>query len=461
MNFLETFEQNDSYTANGAVTNSTSLDYCLDLFFIVGTAHNDNLASITEVMKKAYIQNPELTTRIMLWARDIRQGAGRREIFRVFLHTLFKKQKRVFKKVIKLVPELGRWDDLFYTSEFLEEQAVINLIKNNLSNGLLCKWLPREKSSKKDLALALMKALQLSPKQYRTMIVNGTKVVETNMCKQEWDKINYPHVPSIAMSRYNKAFTKHDYDRFTDYLESLNNGTAKVNTGALYPHDVVKLLITNKELANSMWKQLPNYIENTDKDVLPVIDVSGSMEVSVGNVTAMQVAVSIGLYLSEHINSKFKNHFITFSAEPKLQKIEGDTLYEKVRSIEGNWGYNTNLIKVFKLILNKAVEFKLPQEELPSTILILSDMEFDEACSGRTNFNTIKDMYKEKGYKVPELVFWNINGRNGNVPVNKYDNNTALVSGFSPSIANSVLKGDINPINVMLSTVMIDRYKFN
>jgi len=321
------------------------------------------------------------------------------------------------------------------------------------------KWMPRKGKE----AIALERFMKLTPKQYRKMLVENTKVVETAMCQNEWGSITYEHVPSVAMSRYTKAFGKHDSDRFTKY----KTGDTKVNVSAVYPYDVIKTLrFGDQAMANKQWSAIPNYMENSNERLLPVCDVSGSMSSPAGknaNVTCMDVCISLGLYISEKNEGPFKNAFITFSERPQLQYLNGNLSdrYNQLSSAE--WGMSTNLESVFSVVLNKAKSNNLPESEMPTTILIMSDMEFNKACrSGNgTALEMIKKEYENAGYAIPKIVFWNIQSRNvGNYPVQVTDNGTALISGFSVTILKSLLTGeDMSPVTIMNKTVHSARYE--
>ena len=173
----------------------------------------------------------------------------------------------------------------------------------------------------------------------------------------------------------------------------------------------------------------------------------------------MDISVSLGIYFFFLNESVFKNAFITFSEKPKLQHLVG-TLTQRIRQLEtAEWGTNTNLLSIFDLILNAAATNKLSNDDLPTMLVIISDMEFDAACKNQTNFEFIKDQFESCGYKMPSLVFWNVNGREGNVPANTNDKNVALVSGSSPVTIKSILGAkEITPIEVMMSTLNHERY---
>ena len=267
---------------------------------------------------------------------------------------------------------------------------------------------------------------------------------------------------------------KNDESRYETYKQALVDGVTKINAGAVYPYDVTKSIKHGGEkvVAQAQWDSLPNYMEGINERVLPVVDTSGSMPSSVGgngNVTCMDVSTSLGLYISERNEGAFKDAFITFSSRPQLQLLEG-SLAERLTQLErADWGMNTDLQATFKLILDQAVKHNVPVSEMPTKVLILSDMEFDEATSGNydnvsewnpTAQEMIKGMYEEAGYEMPGIVYWNIQSRQDNVPTSFDEMGTALVSGFSPSIMKSILScQDMTPYNMMMETIGSARYE--
>ena len=319
------------------------------------------------------------------------------------------------------------------------------------------------------------KALKVTPKELRQLVVSLSNTVEQKMCSNRWDEIEYPKTPSLAMSRYNKAFGRNDRERFTEFIQSLKRGEVKVNAGALYPYDITKNLRFggNQDLANEQWDALPNWMEGSDELILPMVDVSGSMGVSVGgnaNLTCMEVAISLGMYISERNEGAFKDMFMTFSSNPQIQKLLGP-LSDRYRQLaRADWGMSTNLEAAFKTILNQAVRFNIPQDEMPSKVLILSDMEFNQATGGglrgESNWNPsamamIDEMFTNAGYTRPGIIFWNLKSNGGNFPARFDETGTALVSGFSPSVMKAVISNpdSLTPINIMNETVNSERYE--
>ena len=284
-------------------------------------------------------------------------------------------------------------------------------------------------------------------------------------------------MPSVASARYQKAFWKRNEEGYKAYIASLQKGEAKINASAVYPYDVTKSLTRgNADVAIEQWKALPNYMEGSNERILPVVDVSGSMSCPAGgnkNVTCMDVSLSLGLYISERNEGAFKDAFVTFSSNPTLQYLKGNLRDRFNQLSRAEWGYNTDIEKVFDLILNQAKKNSVPESEMPTKVLILSDMEFDAANGSRGGYygrtesgswnptaqQMIEQMYEDAGYKVPQIVYWNIQSRNGGVPVAFDKAGTALVSGFSPAIMTSLLGGDIeSPQQIMDKTILSERY---
>lgn len=465
----------NTVTENGMVTNSSSLSSTLDLFFTIAAVRKsigtlDGTQRIIGKFEAARNEDALITRKLLFWSRDIRGGAGEREVFRVLLRHTSKNHPQDVIDNIHLISEYGRWDDLFCLFNSPVESNAINTIIDALKegNGLIAKWLPRlggkVPNNKKHIANKIRNAMRLTPKEYRQMLVKLTNVVETPMCAKEFDKINYEHVPSVAMSRYSKAFSKNDTTRFLEYKESLSNGEAKINAGALYPYDVTKnLQYGDSDLANEQWKSLPNFMEGTLERVLPVCDVSGSMETSIGTgvTTAMDVCISLGLYISERNEGLFKDAFVTFSESPALQYLTGDLKSRFAQLQYADWGMSTDLEATFQFILNQGIKHNVSEDQMPTCILIMSDMEFNQATHRHDSaFDMIRRKYEEEGYTLPNIVFWNLCSRHDNMPVTKDDNGTALISGFSPSILKTVLSGNaMNPVQIMLDTINQPRYE--
>lgn len=457
--FIETMLTKDTFTANGAITNSTSLNNCLDLFFLAGACRNESVRNIEAKLTASYVQDKIKTLKIIFWAGDIRQGAGERRFFKIAINWLNNNYKEDFEKYLQYIPEFSRWDVIFE----VDNDKVLDFICENIKeNGLLCKWLPRKKQYN-NLAYKIQKKLNITPKQYRKLIVGNTKVVEQKMCSKKWSEIDYKTVPSVAINKYNKAWYRNDYDRFTDYINDVKNGKTKINASVIFPHDIMKNVIDIfgwraqklNDAQIAQWNNLPNYLGNENNSILPVCDVSGSMYG-----LPMAISVGLGLYISERNTGDFKDAFITFSDVPKLKYLKGDINQRIEQLIESDWGMNTNFMAVFKLILDKAIKNNLSQDDLPKTILVISDMEFDEADDNNTNYEAVKKMFEKAEYKLPNLVFWNVNGRVGNVPIRYNDKGVALISGASPSIIKSILSNDIDPITIMNKTIETERYNF-
>ena len=469
--FVDAVANQEARTDNGMKARKSTAKACVDLFFKIGASRGKN---ITKDFTAALVENKDIALRIAQWVRDARGGAGERQLFRDVLVYLEKHDKDAAKALLRKVPELGRWDDIFvFTDKELKTQAYTMLGDAlRARNGLAAKWTPR----KGPVALELRQFFGMSPKFYRKSLVDLTKVVESQMCAKDWDNINFSHVPSVAHARYKKAFGRNT-EKYAEYVKALVKGhdpIVKVNAAAVYPYDVLKGLInpygvtfdkTQLDLITKQWEALPNYIG--DANVLPLVDVSGSMSCPAGGynskskTTCLEVAVSLGLYLADKNKGKFKDTFLTFSGNPELLTLRGDIVQKIDQMNKSKWEMNTNLVRALDKILSVAVKGNVPQSEMPEMLLILSDMQFDQCARfDDSAFGSIVRKFTDAGYAVPKIVFWNLNASD-NVPV-KYDTRgVALVSGFSPAIVKAVLAADTDqftPEAIMMKTIMVPRY---
>lgn len=449
----------DALTANGAVTHSSTDSALLDLFAIGGSLRNVDESTIIGVWTKAYAESNKLALQMLLWIRDARGGAGERRTFRVIYGWLKKYAPEHATMLAERVPTVGRWDDLWKSGPVSERE--LELIASNLENPLLCKWLPR----RGDFFQQLAYKKEWSLGTLRKHLAAVSKTVEQFMSANKWGQITYEHVPSKAMSIYNGAFGRHDKGRFDTYVTSVTKGETKINASVLFPYDLILAASKNKNAAvvEAQWKALPNYA-NTDENILVVADTSGSMGSFGTTVLApIHASISLAMYTAERNKGIFKDTFITFSAHPELQMLAGNFMNRIAQLSRAAWGMNTDIQAVFSLILDKAKKFNVPAEEMPTKIIIVSDMEFDACASNRseTNFNEIRKLYLASAYEMPALIFWNVNGRPGNNPVKLSNKNVALVSGYSPSIIPSILGESISPYDVMMKTIDKERYAVN
>lgn len=467
MQFATAIGNQEARTTNGMKARKSTANACVDLFYNIGASRGKN---IIPQFTAAYVENADLALRIVQWARDVRGGAGEREIFRQVLTHLEKTNPAEAARLITKVPELGRFDDLLvFQSKDMKDKAYA-LLGDHLrqSNGLAAKWTPR----KGKIAAEIRQFFGMSPKQYRKTLVGMTTVVETQMCANDWDNINYSHVPSVAHSRYKKSFGRHGTS-YAEYVTKLVKGEAgvKINANAIFPHDVLKGRIshgastwskTELDVIEAQWNALPNYVG--DASVLPLVDVSGSMTTKAGQTgttTCLEIAVSLGLYFADKNKGKFKDCFLTFSDKPELLNLKGSINQKIDQMVSSDWGMSTNLHAAFVQILNTAVKNKVSQAEMPETLMIFSDMQFNQCVKHDDSaMEMIARKYSDAGYELPKVVFWNLNA-SGNAPVKFDKTGTALVSGFSPAIAASVLGADpdaFSPEAIMLKAVMKDRY---
>ncbi|QHJ78939.1 MAG: hypothetical protein [Caudoviricetes sp.] len=452
---------NGSTTANGMATNKSSFSACVDLFGSIGSSRGKDISSL---FHRAYKENSDYAIRTLLWARDIRGGAGERQTFISLLKELAKVDHDSASRALCRVPELGRWKDVvsFFDSEISEQAMALVAIALANNDGLAAKWMPRKGPD----AARLRRFLELDARSYRKLLVSMSTTVEQQMCAGKWTEIDFSKLPSVASARYQKAFGRNAPDQYSAFIEKLEKGETKINAGAVFPYDITKSSMRgNASVAEAQWKAQPDYIQNSTERLLPVIDVSGSMGVSAGGsntVTCMDVAVSLGLYVAERMKGVFADQFISFSEQPTIHKVSG-SLQERLRSVyRAPWGYSTNLEAVFKLILDSAIRYNISEDEMPTKVVIFTDMEFNQADKrAHTALDMINDRYVDAGYKRPGLIFWNLNAREGNIPVTVDNQGTSIVSGFSPSLMKTILSGEVTtPVDMMLDVIMNERYGY-
>lgn len=467
---------NYTTTENGAKTYKSTTDKILDLFAMGGALRNADSTRIVEMVTKAYKKDPIKTLQVLLYLRDIRQGQGEKRVYREALKEILRpyiptkgdiprKHRAILEKVYNTTIELGSWKDI---TDTLPVNAYAFYVKKHMrdENSLMFKWLPSISGPRNSKAESLAKYLGMTPKQYRKWLSSKRaelKLVETSLCKKEWDKIEYDKIPSQASLRYRETFERHDGRRYKEYLCKVKNNLkeVKINTSTLSPSQVVKKCLNlnyEDEALEVLWSNLPNY-KNKD-NALVIADTSGSMyDNSQG---PLSIALSLALYFAEHNTGIFKDEFITFSEWPEFLKVDrSKSLYERLTiAKDANWGMNTNFKAVFDMILKTAIEYNIPEEEMPKTLYCVSDMEFDEATMVKesTNFEAITKAYTRVGYCMPKIVFWNVNSRQNNVPVKYNDKGVALVSGSSPSVFSMVVSGDLDPIKFMESAINKPRY---
>ncbi len=451
-------------THNGATTYYSTGNPLLEFFSKAGslfekrTSYYGNEAKALDLFLNAWAVNPETAMKLLLWCRDVRGGAGNRSGSRSILTWLANQEPAWVKSNLDLIPKYGRWDDLSALVGTSVEQDALRLWSNAILEGnqLAAKWAPRDNKSGKVLASKLRTALGLSAKNYRKLVVKNTNVVETQMCNNSWEGIEYSHVPSLAMSRYGKAFKKHDLNRFSQFLGDASDptSTVSINAGVVYPHD---LLRADKEVANAQFGAMPNYFK-TDMRVMPVIDLSGSMGVKVsGSISALDIAIGLGLYASDRLGSTnpFYRKLIPFSNTAKFYAWSGKDFYSAAQDLRRGEVANTNLEAVFDLLLNTATFMNVTNAQMPNVLLIISDGQFDSMVDQGSNTVVEKclNAWNSAGYDSPKIVYWNTAGYAGS-PATAYSANRGLVSGFSPSILKAVFEGDdFSPMGIMYKTL--------
>ena len=480
LNYLKN-EANKTLTENLAATYKTTGSYCLDFFATAGALRDD--ADDDEIQKRfsrAFIEDKNLALKIAFHTRDIRGGLGERRIFRVILEWLAKNSPSSILKNIKFIPEFGRFDDLFSLFGTSCEKNILNFIKSQLDSdienknpSLLAKWLPSINASNEITRLRaqkISKFLGMDYKTYRKTLAalrQKIKILENNLREKDYS-FNYSAQPSKAMFKYRQAFLRNDRERYRKFLSDVATGQAKIHTGTLAPYEIILPLVSERgefspeelKSIDVTWNAQEDFTRG--ENALAVIDGSASMYGGLGVISPISVALSLGIYFAERNEGEFKNHFITFSESPKLVEIKGENIFEKVNYCKTfNAVANTDLQKVFELILDTAVKNNLPQSEMPAALYIISDMEFDSCVENAdlTNFEYAKKIFNEHGYELPKIIFWNVDSRHDQQPVTMNEQGVILVSGRSPRIFSMVKEGNLTPLKFMLQVLNSPRYE--
>lgn len=511
MNFMKAVSEtlnelpyNVSITENGAVGYKSTGKKLVDLNFATSSLRSKSENEINTMFLEAYNENPLYAWKWLFFCRDIRGGMGERRTFRIILKQMAVSHTQETAVLLPYIAEYGRYDDMWCLLETPLKKLVIQLIsaqleadmaayKEDKPMSLLAKWLPSRRASSKqtkEYAKIIIEVMGIDRILYQktlSMLRSKLNLVETLMSSNQWSAIDYNTVPSKANLKYNSAFLRHDEERRRKFLDALRNNEkgVKINAGTLYPHDIV-----HKYMRSTLWSQaLQSYDEtleqlwkaqkdtvNGAENVMVVADGSGSMTTQVGNsgTTALDVANALAIYFAERASGQFANQYITFSDSPQLVRFDGaKSLHDKLAiALRHDECASTNIEAVFDLILKTALAKKMTQEDLPGTILIISDMEFNEAATSnrfwnnrsfrtptRTLFQEIDQKFKKHNYKMPRLVFWNVNSRTGTIPVKENEAGVALVGGFSPNIMQMVLSDKLDPYKCLLAQLNIERYQ--
>lgn len=473
------YTANTALTHNNALSNLSTLNACLDFFAQGGSLRNQSPHYIHRLFASAWQEDPQRSLQIMAWIYDCRGGCGERDVFFHLFVWLTQNYLTVACANLALIPEFGRWDMLVRLLAISElQEAILALIgrqlhedcqrmAEKLSISLCAKWLPRAGKHDRDKAKLIRKFLGLSASEYRKLLASLSRylqVVEQKMCAQQWQEINYANVPSKATTIYRRAFSRHDPQGYQQYLDRVAAGKADIKASQLYPYDIVRIYLSDRPADQTLelqWQALPNPFEQGQlQAILPVVDVSGSMYASI-KIRPIDVAISLGIFFAEKNPSIWRGNFLTFSATPSWEKLHGETLFEKVQNLRRiSWGYNTDIQAVFDLILQRSQQEELTDADLPKIILIISDLEFDNAQSEQTNFAAIEAKFQAAGYTRPVLVFWNVDAKSEQFPVTKESDHVILLSGFSPHAFNALMKGEIiNPIEAMMATIEQEKYQ--
>ena len=483
-------EANQTLTENGATTHLTTGSECLDLFATIGALRSESDSEIETRFMRAFTENRDVAMKLLFFARDIRGGLGERRVFRVIMSWLAFHAPETVRKNLTYIKEYGRFDDLLSLMDTPCEADMLAELKKQfdadmdaLTRGedvsLLGKWLPSVNASNGQTvrhAKRIARYFGMNDAAYRKALVAlraRIRIIENHLREKDYT-FDYSKQPSRAMYKYRRAFIRNDGERYTSFINAVSAGEKKLHADTLAPYELVEpylgwtwgcstflhdMSAEDAASLNATWQSLPDF--GGDEDMLAVIDTSGSMYGGAEPMPA-SVALSLGLYFAERNRGRFKGHFIEFSERPQLIEIKGETFVDRLRYVASfNEIANTNLEAVFNLVLTTAVKHRLPAEEMPAKLVMISDMEFDRCVSNAalTNFQNAKAKFEANGYKLPEVIFWNVASRHRQQPVTKNEQGVALVSGCTPRLFSMIAGGIVDPYTFMMDVVSSQRYE--
>ena len=483
MNFAEAAMMNAAYTRteNGAVALNTTGDARLDFFGTAGALRGADSQRITRLFSEAFRADPLFATKIAFYARDVRGGLGERQTFRTLLQFMAAYHPEALRPNLDLIGVYGRFDDLYCLIGTPMEDEMWTAMKRqfeedrqNLEAGnaisLLAKWIRTvDASSANTRRLGILTAQRLGYSVYDfKRLVRAMRrricIVEALMSAGRWDEIRYSAVPSRAMMIYRNAFMRHDADRFGEFVQRAVRGEAAIHSAALFPYDIVEKVlytdrrmgrITEDETLEAQWRQLPDYVE-AGINALVIADTSGSMY---GR--PMATSVGLAVYFAERNTGPYHNMFMSFSGTSRIQMLKGETLVQKIRSIDMNdWAGNTNLRAAFQHVLEIAVRNHVAPEEMPKSLIVISDMEIDY-CGDRdwTFYEEMSQTFRRFGYQIPNIIFWNVASRHDVFHADRTRVGVQLVSGQSAAVFRQVMQCvGLNPVEAMERIIGSDRY---
>ena len=485
---MQEVRNNLKRTENGALAYSSTMDKVYDMFAFGGAYRNRTDDEVIALYANAYAQSPVLATKCLFYLRDVRGGQGERRFFRVAFKWLIRNHEEVARKLLSLIAEYGRWDDLidvcYGTNLWMAAIAIIAArLNKDLSDeeecSLLAKWMPSINASSKETkkkAYAIASSLGMSPRVYRKILSHlreKINVLECLMSANKWADIEFDKIPSKAGLLYEDAFQRRDIIR-EKYSNFMASDDTKVNAKTLYPYEIVnKVIYGDNAIKNAAldkyWKNLPDYFNGKSNSMMCVCDTSGSMTWSgYNNILPIDVAISLSIYAAEHNKGPFKNYYISFSSHPQFIKIKGRDIREKVESIRAkSLIADTNLEAVFDLLRIGCINKQWDPEDMPKTLVIISDMEINEGIEElewRTDkaaikglMESIRDIWIAEGLEAyfPRLVYWNVNARNNTILDMGPD--VSYVSGCSPVLFEQVVSGK-NGYDLMFDKLLSERY---
>lgn len=482
--FLKTAYQLDTYTENGALSHSTTGSALLDYFSKCGTYRNRKAKEVAADMGALWNESPELALKIIFYNRlitrqnkgfsateNVQKGQGNRSEFRQAIAWSARYRSQNFYPNLWLVPVCGTWKDLWHADliDELDQFKVFELIQQGLSDeynrDLLAKYLPRIRSKSNTFnerherlnrfAFALIKYLGWPPVSYRKFKAAGkAHTFQQHLSQGTTDRLEFNTIPGKALFQMVNNKGKDGLNtmeragldkRYLDWITA--QPTAKF-TG--YVYELMKNVNTSMSLAQAytLNKQFDGLIELAQRDqsirenVWCALDTSGSMLTPVADTTAYDICISLGVYFATLNEGAFKDHVVLFDSHSELKQLSGDFIDKVLQITKGKtaWG-NTNFMSVIEeIVRTRQQQPDIPVEDFPTTLLVVSDMQFDPAGTNvQSNYQVAMQKLRAVGLPEIRIVWWWVTGRGGDFTNKLDDQGVVLISGFDGAILSSLL----------------------
>lgn len=494
---------NFALTENGAVSYKSTGSVLVDQFGKAANYRGRDINAVFKEQEALWIENPEQALRFPFYLRmvtrkvkvnndnvteKVQKGQGvRDEAFKRLLWIAVNQPDSFYKNIWAL-PLVGSWKDLwtlmFYDitlkTNAINHDVIFDLINQGLKCGahmeLIKKFMPRIKTNTKcttdwtqitnSLAREYANYNGMAYKDYNKLKTSGTAHdFQKLICSGRYKDINWNLIPGRALSKISsqKFLSKHELEKgYTEWV--LAQPTVKY-TG--YVYELAKEVIgggwspraNNLPLYKKITidKQFDELVKKAVEDgnilgnVWCALDTSGSMTTSVvGNITAYDICISLGVFFSTINAGAFHKNVIMFDNVSRVKQLEGGfcDMISDIVSTNTAWG-GTNFQSIVQEIVRiRKKHPEIPLKDFPKTLLVVSDMQFNPVKgNAETNYERMKaefyEVFPKEFVDDMKFIWWQVTGRTQDVPATIENSGCYFFSGFDGSIVSLLLGGEM------------------